>query len=69
MLDYFKGLAIRDLANAIGHGGHAIVKVHLAGGDIDRLMLFMVQATASGKEDQRTGCKQSERAGSVAPKR
>jgi hypothetical protein len=48
VLQNFKGLAVGHLADAIGHGGDAIVQVHLAGGDVDGLVMFVTDAAAAG---------------------
>ena len=48
MLEHVKGLTVGHLANAIGDGGHAIVKIRLPHSNIDRFMMFRAQAAASG---------------------
>ena len=50
MLQHFKRLPIHDLGNAIGDGGYAVMNVHLARGDVDRLVGRLVKSLASASE-------------------
>jgi hypothetical protein len=53
MLQDFKLLPIDHLGHAIGYSGHTIMEVHLARGDVDRLMQFLVKTAASGKQAEK----------------
>jgi hypothetical protein len=69
VLQHFELLSVDDLADAIGNGGHAIMQVHLPGGNIDGLMLLAAQPVATCIEEKNAGQKQSGITGHCMPDR
>ena len=47
VFQHFERLSVNNLAYAIRYRGDAVVKVHLPGRNVDRLMRLAVQPTAS----------------------
>ena len=47
MIEHFQRLAVGHLGHAIGDGGYPVMEIHLAGGDVHRLVLLMAEAVAS----------------------
>ena len=43
VLQHFQRLAVGHLGHAIGDGGHPVMQIHLARGDVDRLVMFTVK--------------------------
>ena len=54
VFEYIERLAVCDLGYAIGDGGYPVVEVHLAGGDIDRLVQLTVESRAPADEREKT---------------
>jgi len=55
VLEDFERLTIHDLGHAIGNGGYAVMDVHLACGDVNGVVRFMVKTLAPARQ-----CKQPE---------
>jgi len=51
-LEDLERLAIDDLRDAVRDGGDTVVKVHLAGGDVDGVKVLVVEAAATGGEGE-----------------
>ena len=50
MFEDFERLAVDHLGHAVGDGSHAIMQVHLPRGDIDRVVMLLAEAVASGRK-------------------
>ena len=48
--EHFKGLPIHYLGYAIRDSGNAVMQVHLAGGNVNSFVLFLVKTGAAGNQ-------------------
>ena len=54
VLQDLEGLAVDYLGYAGGHCSNAVVEVHLTGGDVDGVVLLMVEAFAARRKSKKT---------------
>ncbi len=67
MFKHFKLLTVRHLGHAVGDSGDPVVQVHLPGGHVDRVVLFMAEASAPASKGKKRQHQQCERRGPEAP--
>jgi len=67
VLKDFKRLSVGHFGDAIGDGGYAVMKRHLARGDVDRLMHLMLKPVASAGGNKKQQNDQRWEGGCEAP--